>query len=215
MIVAPVAPMASSRLSGDARSSNTTLARAAMGKHTSPPSPKVNAIGGVPMHRSLAVMPSTCSANPRHIAITSRWKCMHPFGTPVVPDVNAMRATSSLAVATAGKAPVCRAMARSSVSAPSPPQQRTARMDVESAAALASSSSSRASHRAALHCARSITMRSSPARSIGIVLTATMPALSVASHATVMKRPLKPRHSTRFPDTRPRSCTSTCASAST
>ena len=33
-----------------------------------------------------------------HGASMSRWKCMVPFGSPVVPDVKAMRQTSSIAV---------------------------------------------------------------------------------------------------------------------
>ena len=33
------------------------------------------------------------------IAITSRWKCIVALGSPVVPDVNASRLTSSAAVA--------------------------------------------------------------------------------------------------------------------
>ena len=33
----------------------------------------------------------------------SRWKCIVPFGSPVVPDVNAIRQTSSLAVSQAVK----------------------------------------------------------------------------------------------------------------
>ena len=45
------------------------------------------------------------AASPRgkqsHIASTSRWKCIVPFGLPVVPDVKAMNATSSAAVSTA------------------------------------------------------------------------------------------------------------------
>ena len=35
-----------------------------------------------------------------HIATTSRWKCIVPFGLPVVPEVKAISATSSAAVAT-------------------------------------------------------------------------------------------------------------------
>ena len=35
-----------------------------------------------------------------HIAITSRWKCIVPFGLPVVPEVKAISATSSAAVGT-------------------------------------------------------------------------------------------------------------------
>ncbi len=57
--------------------------------------------------------------------------------------------------------------------------------------------------------------RSSVARSIGIVVTATMPALSDASQAAAIQRPLKPRSSTRFPGTSPISSVRTCASAST
>ena len=44
-------------------------------------------------------------ANVSHVASRSRWKCMQPFGTPVVPDVNAMIATSSAAVSTGSNEP--------------------------------------------------------------------------------------------------------------
>ncbi len=39
----------------------------------------------------------------RTLASMSRWKCMVPFGSPVVPDVKAIRQTSSLAVSQAVK----------------------------------------------------------------------------------------------------------------
>jgi len=41
------------------------------------------------------------------IASTSRWKCTQPFGSPVVPEVKAISATSSLRVATGSKEPMC------------------------------------------------------------------------------------------------------------
>ena len=45
----------------------------------------------------------TCAAKQSQIASTSRWKCIVPFGSPVVPEVKAIRQTSSAAVSTAAK----------------------------------------------------------------------------------------------------------------
>ena len=122
---------------------------------------------------------------------------MQPLGTPVVPDVNAMRPTSSEAVGHAAKARTGRASARSSRSGASPPQVRTPAIVGASASAAESSSSRRASQSAALHRLFCITTRSSVARSMGIVVTATMPALRTASHVAAIHGPLKPRSSTR------------------
>jgi hypothetical protein len=83
--------MAGSSARGEAFSSSTVLAPTDSGNISSPPSPKVKASGGLPMN--------TSSARPQHVrrpaaqaAITSRWKCIVPLGTPVVPEVKAISA---------------------------------------------------------------------------------------------------------------------------
>ena len=58
----------------------------------------MNASGGVPQKTSSRVGFRHERGNASHIAITSRWKCMQPFGCPVVPEVKAISATSSSAV---------------------------------------------------------------------------------------------------------------------
>ncbi len=59
--------------------------------------------------------------------------------------------------------------------------------------------------------ARSIASRSSLLRSKGIVVTAIPPALITANQHAAVVASLKPRISTRFPGTRPRSSRSTPA----
>ena len=54
-----------------------------------------------------------------HIAITSRWKCIVAFGSPVVPDVNASMQTSSRAVGTFANVAGRVAQSASSVGRPS------------------------------------------------------------------------------------------------
>lgn len=98
--VAPNVPIASSRSGGEAFSSRTTCAPTLIGNSVSPPSPKVNASGGLPMNTSSAVAFNTCGGKHTQLAITSRWKCIVAFGWPVVPEVNASRQVSSTAVAT-------------------------------------------------------------------------------------------------------------------
>ena len=72
-----------------------------IGNSSRPPSPKVNASGGEPVKRSSASRCSDVRGEQSQIASTSRWKCIVPFGSPVVPDVNAISATSSAAVSQA------------------------------------------------------------------------------------------------------------------
>ena len=94
-----------------------------------------------------------------------------------MPEVNAIRATSSLAVATGSKEPGS-AVASSRVSSAriGPPALRT-------------SSASRASTSPCETCAREITFESSPARSIGIVATTIPPASRIPNqHATAAGR---------------------------
>ena len=65
-------------------------ARRAGGTAATPPSPKVNAYGGVPVNTSSADgLQHAPGGVPRGSDITSRWKCIVAFGRPVVPEVNA------------------------------------------------------------------------------------------------------------------------------
>ena len=76
-------------------------------------------IGGLPMKTSSAAGWSIERGKQSQIAITSRWKCMVPLGLPVVPEVNAISATSSFAVSTFSNSGAARRM-RSSSSAATP-----------------------------------------------------------------------------------------------
>jgi hypothetical protein len=89
---------------GLAFSSSTVLAPIDSGNSSSPPSPKVKASGGLPMNTSSGLARSTCGGQQAQAAITSRWKCIVPLGTPVVPEVKAIRQVSSAAVSTLSKA---------------------------------------------------------------------------------------------------------------
>ena len=170
-----------------------------IGNRTSTPSPNVNASGAVPVKTSSGEGSRIVRAKVSQIASTSRWKCTQPFGSPVVPEVNAIRATSSLAVATGSKAPgVAIASSRVSSARSGPPALRT-------------SSASRASTSPCETCARETTFASSPARSIGIVATAIPPASSTPNQHATSCGSLKPCRSTRLPGTSPCSSTSTRA----
>ena len=81
-----------------------------------------------------------------------------------------------------------------------------------SLAQATSSSAMRLSHSARLTWALSTILASSPARSSGMVLTATAPALVTASHAATMAGLLPDRSSTRLPGLTPKSSTSAWAS---
>ena len=90
----------SSSVSGVNFSTSAVLAPKRIGKHSSPPRPKVNASGGEPMKISSLTGFRQERGKQSHIAITSRWKCIVPFGLPVVPEVKAISATSSADVST-------------------------------------------------------------------------------------------------------------------
>ncbi len=92
--------MASASSAGVAFSSNSTDAPARSGNTSRPPSPNVNASGGVPVKISVGRGWTTCLENVSAMARTSRWKCMVALGLPVVPEVVASTATSSAAVST-------------------------------------------------------------------------------------------------------------------
>ena len=76
-------------------------------------------IGGLPMNTSSGVGLSVERGKQSQIAMTSRWKCIVPFGRPVVPEVKAISATSSLAVSRLANSGALRRM-RCSSSAPAP-----------------------------------------------------------------------------------------------
>ncbi len=78
-------------------------------------------------------------------------------------------------------------------------------------AAFARSSVSRESQSATLGRHISAMVESSPARSSGIVVTATPPAFRTANQQATSHGSLNPRSSTRLPGTRPRSSTRTAA----
>src|SRR5688572_28745202 len=90
----------SSSVSAVCFSTSTTEAPTRIGKHSVPPSPKVKATGGVPTKMSSLCALRIERGKRSHIATTSRWKCIVPLGLPVVPEVNAISATSSAAVGT-------------------------------------------------------------------------------------------------------------------
>ncbi len=97
--------IASSIASGPGLATGAVEAPKRSGNSTSPPSPNVNASGGVPLKTSLGRGSRIARANVSHAASRSRWKCTQPFGVPVVPEVKAMIATSSAAVSTAANEP--------------------------------------------------------------------------------------------------------------
>ncbi len=203
---------AANRARGLPSSNSTAWAPARSGNTSRPPSPKVNASGGLPANTSSGPGLSTCAPNVSAMASTSRWKCMVALGTPLVPEVNAISATSSAAVAAARK-PAARCRARRPRSPPSAPGPKsTVGTPVR---ARSQSWSNRSSHRASCTCARSATARSSAGRSSGTVVTTTAPALSTASQHTASQGVLGPRSSTRLPEASPASWTRNRATRST
>ena len=138
---------------------------------------------------------------------------MVAFGSPVVPDVKPSKATSSLPVLTASnKTGFSSAMLSRSASWLDVPSNPTTDLRYGlSAAQVCSSSSSRVSHSAWLICALSTMVPSSPARSMGMVLTTTAPTLLAASQHATIAGLLAERINTRLPGSTPRSSTSTWA----
>ena len=78
--VGACAAIASSSASGAGRSISSVAAPTRSGKSRSPPSPKVNASGGLPTKTSSGVAASVDRGKQSDAAITSRWKCIVPFG---------------------------------------------------------------------------------------------------------------------------------------
>ena len=77
----------------------------------------MKASGGVPVKTSSVCALQDERGKQSQIASTSRWKCIVPFGWPVVPEVKAISATSSAAVGTLANASGCRSASASSESA--------------------------------------------------------------------------------------------------
>jgi hypothetical protein len=160
------------------------------GNSTSPPSPYVNASGGVPENTSPGCGSRISRPNVSQVAKRSRWKCTQPFGTPVVPEVKAMIAASSAPVSTGSKRP-------------SPPAPTSSSARMSSSPALATSPASGPSTRAWVTWALSITFASSPARSSGIVATTMPPARRMPSQAAIAAGELAACRSTRVPGSMP------------
>ena len=139
---------------------------------------------------------------------------MVPLGSPVVPEVKPSRATSSRPVRTASNLTgLLSAMRSSSASWLAVPSKLiTFLRNRLSLAQATSSSAMRLSQSARETSALSTILASSPARSSGMVLTATAPAFVTASHAATMAGLLPERRRTRLPGLTPKSSTSACAS---
>jgi hypothetical protein len=209
--VARKSPIVCSSVSGVSRSTSTVEAPNRSGKQSIPPSPKVNASGGVPQNTSSRVGFRHERGKASHIAITSRWKCMQPFGCPVVPEVNAISATSSAAVSTVAKSAGLRSSAASREPRPPSLKHMSRVRPAQRAAAISSSSFNRASQSAAPIRALSRMTSSSFARRSGIVATAMQPALMTPNQHAAIIGLFGPRSSTRLPGTSFRSSVSTRA----
>src|ERR1700694_5138924 len=109
----------SSSVSGVCFSTSTVEAPKRIGKHSIPPSPKVNASGGVPQKMSSLGPFRQERGKQSHIGITSRWKCIVPLGLPVVPEVRAIKGTPHDDVAALVNHSGCFSASSSSESGPS------------------------------------------------------------------------------------------------
>lgn len=170
--------------------------------------------GGLPVNTSSAEGRNTCAEKVSAMASRSRWRCIQPLGRPVVPEVNAMSATSSAAVSTAryGPEPECAAASRVRSAGPFPPNSVTRRPVTP---ASARSAVDRASHRAWPIRASEQMVASSLARACASTVTAIAPAFMTASQQAASQGVVGPRSSTRLPGTTPRSSVSTWATRST
>ena len=136
---------------------------------------------------------------------------MQPLGCPVVPEVNAISATSSAAVSAFANAAGLRSSAASSEPAPPSPKYRARLRSRQRVLAISSSSFSRTSQSAAPIRALSTMTASSFARRSGIVATAMQPALMMPNQHAAIIGLFGPRSSTRLPGTSFRSSIRTCA----
>ena len=132
---------------------------------------------------------------------------MVALGLPVVPEVNAIMATSSAAVATEAKSPGFWPARLVRSPGWSPPYGTTGR----SGRPVVRSQVKRWSHRARVGLAISPMVASSVARSSGMVETVTAPALTTPSQQATSHGLFGPRSSTRLPGTMPKSSVSTRA----
>ena len=171
----------------------------------------MNASGGVPTNTSSGAGANDEGGNVSQIASTSRWKCIVPFGRPVVPDVNAIMHTSSDAVSASANATGLRADSAASPVPRSSCENTTVPSVGQAGSAFCSSSLRRRSQTACVIRAAWMTSVSSFARSSGIVVTTTQPAFTTASQHAAMTSLLKPRSRTRLPGISPRSSRSTLA----
>ncbi len=165
----------------------------------------MNASGGLPANTSSGRGRSTCAENVSAIASTSRWKCIAALGRPVVPEVNAIIATSSAAVGTFAKSAGLAASIPNRSPPPLPPYWTTR---MPSTPAWIRSAVCRASHSARSTLAISPIVASSPARSSGIVATTTAPAFIAPNQQATSHGLFGARSSTRLPGRTPRSSTS-------
>jgi len=134
-----------------------------------------------------------------------------PLGLPVVPEVKAIKATSSAAVSTFAKLPGFRAASASRESG-APSRQYTAVFSIGHAGSAAfSSASRRLSHSACVTLALRMISVSSFARRSGMVATAIPPAFITANQHAAIQGLFAPRRSTRLPVARPMSSVSTRA----
>ena len=169
----------------------------------------MNATGAVPVNTSSGCGSRMWAAKVSQVARRSRWRCTQPFGSPVVPEVKAISATSSAYVSTASK-PAGLAAARSSSSPPGP-KASSSRSTGCSACAATASPATRASASPWETSALAITLPSSLARSSGIVATTTPPARRIPNQQATSSGVLGPCSRTRLPGTSPMSSTSTPA----
>ena len=209
--VARCCAMAGSSMSGGARSSSNVDAPTRIGNSRSPPSPNVKASGGLPVNTSSAWARSVERGQQSQAASTSWWKCIVPFGWPVVPDVKAISAVSSPAVRTSANESGFLAASVSTLSASALPNNAMRESDGHAAPAARRSAASLASHSACVTRAFAMMSISSLVRSNGMVATAMPPALITANQHAASNALLGPRSNTRLPGTSCRSSTSTCA----
>ena len=191
-----------SSVSGVCFSTSTVEAPTRIGKHSMPPRPKVNAIGGVPTKTSSLPAFRIERGKRSHIATTSRWKCIVPLGLPVVPEVKAMSATSSAAVATLVNHSGCAWRANRPMSHSVVPVLGAGERG-HAGIARSSSSCSRLSHSACVISALFMTSVSSLARSSGIVATHIPPAFITANQQAAIIGLFGPRSRTRLPASTP------------
>lgn len=137
---------------------------------------------------------------------------IQPLGRPVVPEVKAISATSSAAVATASNGPVRRRASRRRSSGPSPPYTV---IRSPKTPARARSATERASHSAYRTRASRQIVASSGGRCAARTVTATAPAFITAGQQAASHGVVGPRSSTRLPGRTPRSSVRARAIAST